>query len=91
MIIPDVAVVDGFADVVGVAMMVGVGEGGLMVCEGLGVAVTGAVGMAAHPVMSMMDDKIAMEVISGFNMPVNVGCNNLINYRFTHIPQVASL
>jgi hypothetical protein len=74
LIIPDVAVVDGFAtcDVVGVAAMVGVGEGRLMVCVGLGVAVGVDVCRAVHPVMSMMNDKIAMEAISGLNMLVDV-------------------
>ncbi|WP_128567106.1 hypothetical protein [Methanocella paludicola] len=69
---------EGESDGVGVM----VGADWLRVGEGIGVGVTVACCMPVHPVMSMMDDKIAMEAINCFIMLLDVWVYNLIIYRF---------
>jgi hypothetical protein len=76
-----VAGMDGFGDGDGAGVAVIVGVDWLRVGEGIGVGVAVGACIPVHPVMSMMNDKIAMEANNDLYMPVYVGHNNIINYR----------
>jgi hypothetical protein len=78
--VPVVGIV-GFADGIGVAVIVGVEW--LRVGEGMGVGVAVGACVPVHPVMSMMNDKIAIAANNCFIMLVDVWRINLIIYRWS--------